>query len=446
TDALQLSKSADANDLVAKVLRERGKTRQVLGRFREAQEDYETALAIVGEGPSSTRTELLHLLVAAHLVSGEVSEARRRIDEVRETDTSEKHIVLHARVLIAEGALREAQALLDNVISRSDAKLVLASAHYNLAEVHFARGDYPESARSNLRAETLYKDHFGADHYSVNQTTHRQAILFQETGDFEASLDLFTVAQSRTQAKFGKAHPTWIATEIERSSTLVKLGRLDLALDSLRELVRRDLSARSGLLARSSLGLRLFEAGQSDEAYEILVPVVADWRSGAFGFADAPPTMIALADLHSRRGEPREARRVIDFAIELLTERGANSIDRLSEARRIKASIQLSVNDETGARDLIEQNLQTAAAQVANLALTSGFGVNFAPDEIRNQIAQAIDFYWGNGGSGKIRTLTEDMFFAMQLAHLNENSAAAIGTLVASQDKFGPLLEKRQRL
>ena len=448
SQALESDQATENHALKINILRERGKTLQVLGDATGAIDDFTLALGSLEQTPETTRlrSELLRLLTATHLVAGSVGDARFLVDQLPAEETEAASQVLRARVLIAEGALGQARQLLEDVLGQSDDRLALASAHYNLAEIHFSRGDYPASARSNLKAQSLYTDLFGADHYALNQTTHRQAILLQESGDFASSLDLFTTVQSRTEALFGKSHPTWIATEIERSKTLVKLGQSESALVSLRNLTTRELTARSGLLARSALGLRYFETNQDAEAIRILEPVVADWRTGAYGFADAPPTMTALAELYARRQDWDRAAATVEDVIGLLSARGAVAIDRLSEARRIKAAIHLGRGELALAEDIIRQNLDTAAAQIANLALSSGYGVNYAPRQIRAQVEQAIQLYWSQSGRDTLRPLSDAMFFAMQIMHLNETSAAALGTYVASKGKFAPLLSRRQTI
>jgi CHAT domain-containing protein len=429
------------------ILRERGKALQVVGLFDQAISDFTQSLRLVETSADPQhQLNLLQLMTATHLVAGDVGQARLTIDKVSDDAADSKTQVLRARVLIAEGALGEAETLLNQVLNQSDSALQRASAHYNLAEIHFSRGDYPSSARSNLKAQSLFTEAFGPDHYALNQTAHRQAILLQETGDYASSLDIFTASQTRTAALFGTDHPTWVATEIERSSTLVKLGRLDEALVSLRNLTSRELSERSNILARSALGLRYYEDDRPDEAFEVLKPVVAQWQTGVYGLADAPPTMVALADIYALRSEWGQGTEIINDAIKLLSERGANSIDRLSEARRIKAQIHLGQGDTASALPLINANLDTAAEQIANLALTSGYGVNYAPSQIRKQVEQATQLFWSQSGTGPIRALNDDMFRAMQLVHLNETSAAALDTFSASQGQFAPLLTTRQDL
>ncbi|MEM9342887.1 MAG: CHAT domain-containing protein [Pseudomonadota bacterium] len=424
--------------LHATALTERAKALQTDGQHQEALVDLRAALPILeaDETLLSEARDVRHLLIRLLVIEGRVSVARDELNALfaryGRTDALHQTFLLEARVLIAEGRHREAERNLRSVLQATgipteNERLLRAAALYNLAEIKLLRGRYPEAARLNLQAQADYAAIFSIDHSSVTQTQHRQAILLQLAGDLEGSLRLFDVVLARLEARFGPEHPSWVSTQIERTRALSEYGQSDEALRLLRSIVSDTTDGREGQLAQSALGLRLFESGDIDAARPVLEVAVAAWRTGAFGFADAPPTMLALAEVYVQIGNPTAALRLASEAELHLVERGASAIDRLSEARRIEAEARLALGNRAAALVGARANLETAIAQLGALAISASHSGGYSPKGVRAQTGQLMDLLWDEGDD-LIRPISEEMFRAIQVVHINETSAAALGT------------------
>jgi len=429
----------------------RARVALALGQVDAAEDGASAALSrITPDDPIWPQIALLNVEVA--LAARDLVGARTALDQLSQTtaitlDLADRRSLNEARVAILEGRFSAAEDTLTRLVDQDGP--IGTSALYNLAEVEFMRGRLAEASLINDRTEARLAT--SPNPVLLAQTAHRRALIAQELGDLEVAQGHFDTALARFDDALPEDHPLPLLTRSEHVQLLSKLGRFREALDEGAEVVRLaadpQIPAYDRLLMTASLGLAQHAAGQGAEAKASLERVQALRSGGDFPTSDEPPGLLALAEIYLTEDRPEDALRAVDRAIAIQSRAGIETVDRLGESTRIRAMILASQGQRDAAILLAQQNIDRALSRLQELALIPTYSAEFAPVNLRRQVAQFLDLNWGDGSPSP--EATDRMFQAAQLVHLTEAARATNGVLRdlgSSDSAVGRLLDRRAQL
>lgn len=366
--------------------------------------------------------------------------------------------LLRARIAIGLADLSEAERLLEMIIAElppdnNDYKPVLASAYYNIAEIHFLRGEFEESARHNRTSELLLLEIYGSDHPSTNQAIFRRGLIFFELGDYDLAEKLMIAAQRSLSQSLGSnsSYLLRFQTEIlqlySKKKDVEKSHKIARELEkSISELGGSDLKA--SLLGKASVGLFFKSVGELDKARRLLEEVQEGFQA-LNGFShNRIYSLIALTEIYSIERQFDRGRKTGMLAVDFAGISGSQSIDRIGEARRVLAEIEWQLGNKTEALRLSRLNVELIERQLQEDALKPTYLSGYQTKALRDQVAQTLEFLWGHPELPS-EFAKDEMFEVAQLVHLHDVSRASNGflkSIVSTENKARGLLYERQRL
>lgn len=338
--------------------------------------------------------------------------------------------LLTGRLLILEGEMDAAGVRLGPLASPEIPAPLRASALYNLAEIEFMRGRFPEAQIANAAAADAFREAFGDRATGLGLTLHRQALIDQEIGDVQAAAENYDRTLQFLQDTLPAGHLHLIATQVERSILVARTTGAEDAIASLVPIVEATPDEDADyvyLLARAALGLVLFDAGRFAEA-RVHLEAVQLMRAGrTLPETDEPPGLNALAILRLNDGDEDGARKAVQRAIAIQERAQMIGVDKLGESRRILAEIEARTGSRTAALELARQNSTAIGQRLIEQARVPTYAAAFAPRAVRDQVGQLLKLLWDSSDSGHDNEVAEEMFLVAQLVHLTETSAATNG-------------------
>lgn len=197
--------------------------------------------------------------------------------------------------------------------------------------------------------------------------------------------DLMTRELQAVTATHGRGSPAWASAQCDLGNVLLNADQLDRAIECYRHAASasaRDYeSGKDQLTYRLNLGMALRMAGRLDEAEAVLRQGVQERLAfygrdhAGYGFGLEP-----LADVLLQRGDVRQARQVIDEAVDNL---GRNGHERLAAVLALRAAIVLAGGAEPPFR-----------------------GLHQLPDQVVEQVARFVIQRLDHGDAASKRLLT----------------------------------------
>lgn len=398
------------------------------------------------DGTALDRNFILLELADAYLLRNDVTSARQALSKLGTLDAMPKATtvsirmkrqLLEAKAAIREGRYDEGEKRLADLLSAKYAKRLSseqrAAVHYNKAEILFMQGYYPEAEAENLRAEALFEQALGQNNFVLLQARLRRALIYQEVGDSETALEILGNVYIAAQRLLRADHSFILQVAVERARALARAGEFEQAIEKATLALPPPgnplHNALDGQLARSALGLILYEAGEAERADGALQEAVDGWLSGQFGATHAPPALLALADLRLKMGDYSSAEKFAGSARDILLAMSAVSVDRLSESRRILAAVAMQKGQVNLALSLARQNVSILKQRLIAQSSEAGRVADFAPRAARAQIGQLMHFIWEQQKQDieLSRSQQSELFLAAQLVQQNETTRASAG-------------------
>lgn len=445
------------------------------GRYAEASRHIIRSRPDPNVPPSSLDMLLDRTLARAFLLAGQTQNARDALNRRHSNllDSGDLNLdqglpldlpnaldarILDGRIAIEESRFAYAEDVLEVSVEMADrvglsANVLKASAKYNLAEILFMRGRYPEAENFNREAELEYSSELSPDHPVVALTTLRRALAYQEMGDYGTALDLMDKAEHGLSTTLGPNHPQTLLVRSERMQSLVRSGQFSeawlIADDLLLQLKNSDVGEnKTTLLMNASLGLALKRAGRRDEARTVLERVQHGFERGGFSEIDRPPTLNALAEMLIEDGRPEDALNYAQLSEEITERTAGYSIEKVGESRRVLASTYAAIGNDQLALALSRKNIELVLEQLKASARQPSYLSDFAPVALRRQVQQSLELIW-NDGATLSKADKEEMFRAAQLVHLTETSRATNGlanAVIGNNEQVLKIMKERKQI
>jgi eukaryotic-like serine/threonine-protein kinase len=244
----KLVRVGDDPRLRASLLRRRGDLADAEGRYDEAAQSYESALALwQAEDPSSVaHAHALGDFGKTHFRAGRLARAAETFEEAA-VITAEVLGPWHPDVAKLRGNAATAyHALGDYAKAREGFEdalrrleqiygpdhLAVATVLTNLGNVHYRSGDYAAAVEMGRRAIRIKEAQLGPGHPKAGMNLNNVAMALSKQGEHEEALTTYRRAEASLAAQ-GPAHVSLVEPRIGQGEELMHLGRHAEAIDPL---------------------------------------------------------------------------------------------------------------------------------------------------------------------------------------------------------------------
>ncbi len=220
----------------AELLRTLGDVYQKLGRLDQADTLLVSALDRRRDVDNLNGLALLRTDQAKHEEAEKL--ARESLTLARATQVNvAKAATTLGHVLEEKGDYDKAIPVLEEAIRLLSAPgqppLDLAAAELYLGNVHFYKGEYPQSQTLNQRALDIYRNNLGPSHPIVAEVLINLGAIQQDTGHYKEAEALHRQALGIIESYYGASHPKTASTLTLIGRALVLQSRLDEAVSLL---------------------------------------------------------------------------------------------------------------------------------------------------------------------------------------------------------------------
>ncbi|MBN9687362.1 MULTISPECIES: serine/threonine-protein kinase [unclassified Corallococcus] len=324
------------DDTRAEFLKTRGMLLDTAGKYAEAKENYDRALAVQEKlfganhlKVADTLTEVGNVL--RHM--GRYTEAKARIERaltIQQEVVGPTHLnVARALALLGNvyqemGEYQEAQRRDEQALGMMEQ--ILGPEHLQtgillqyLGNVLLDLGEYAEARRRHERSLTLLKKALGPEHPYVSMSLASLGLALAGLGRNEEARVILERALTRQEKGFGPEHPYTAMLFANLGKVLADLGR-DEAARALQERAVAALKKALGpthpiaFNAVSLLGRTLTKLGRYEEAQRQLEHALVLQEESQTQIGRAEP-LTGLGLLHLARGRPADAVPVLEQAL-----------------------------------------------------------------------------------------------------------------------------------
>ena len=243
TDNMVARTLVDQPGASVRVMRLQGTTNFVLGRYKESEEQLETALAKArAAGLESEQVQLLIDLAQLTQRTSELEKSRAYLEQARGLEVYVRlPATLHAEAEIVAGELRLLENEYDGARARyaraiellesePEISLLLAEAYWRVADAWLLQEEIPEAQPWLEKSIDIYIELEGPDFHALQRIYSAYGWTQHATGNYSTALENFQRAHNVLLRNFGAEHPL-VSNELNNMAmSLNRLGRYDEAV------------------------------------------------------------------------------------------------------------------------------------------------------------------------------------------------------------------------